>query len=176
MALTVTFVEFNGSETPGSNVGTEATNINLGSVDSVDLVPASNAILKGAFSFGKFGKFNFSGSMTQVDNVRLYKSSGVYKTEEVAEFSGSVAMSVPDATDQTYDSVPIAKPDSWNVLLPSGQADGDGGTLLQADSISTPGYTSGSRTNLVGFQLSTTANTETGATNQKVFSLVYDTQ
>jgi hypothetical protein len=38
MALTVKFIEFNGSQTPGSNVGTTTTNINFGSSDTPNLL------------------------------------------------------------------------------------------------------------------------------------------
>ena len=172
MALTVTWVEWHGSDTPGSTNGEVATNINLGNVDTVNLVPATYPVQTGEYSYFKQGKFNFSGSMTQVNNVRVYKSAGVYKTEEVIEFSGGIAVSTPSISDQSWSAVPTSLPGSANVILPNLTTD----ILLQSDHESTPGYTSGARTGLVGFQLETTGNTETGATNQKTISVVYDKQ
>ena len=171
MVLIVTFIEWHGSDTPGSTNGESTTNINLGSVDTVDITPAASPVQAGNRSYFKQGKFNFSGSMTQVDNARLYKSAGDYKTEEVMEFSGGISVSTPDTNDQSWSAIPTSEP-SANVILPNTTA----GILLQADQESTPGYTSGSRTGLVGFQLETTSNTETGAVNQKTISLVYDKQ
>jgi len=173
MALTVTLIEWNGSDTPGTNNGSAAANINLGSTDAIDLTPASYPVQVNARSYFKQMKFNFSGSMTQVDNVRVYKSAGAYKTEEAIEFSGSIVASTPDETDQSWASIDTSLPGSWNVVLSGGA---DGGTLLQDDQESTPGYTSGSRSHLMGFQLLTTSNTETGATNQKTISVTYDVQ
>ena len=171
MALTVTFIEWHGADTPGSTNGEAATNINLGNSDTVDLVPASYPVKVSEYSYFKQGKFNFSGSMTQVDNVRVYKSAGDYKTEEVMEFSGGISVSTPDANSQGWAAIPTSEP-SANVILPNTTD----GVLLQADQESSPGYTSGSRSGLVGLQLETTANTETGATNQKTISVVYDKQ
>ncbi|KKL97738.1 hypothetical protein LCGC14_1831400 [marine sediment metagenome] len=172
MALTVTWVEWHSTDTPGSTVGDATTNINLGDSDTVDIVPASFPVKAGEYSYFKQGKFNFSGSMTQIDNARVFKSSGVYKTEEVLEFSGGIAVSTPDATDQSWAAIPTSLPGSANVILPNLTTD----VLLQTDQVSSPGYTSGSRSGLCGFQLETTSNTETGATNQKVVSITYDKQ
>ena len=172
MALTVTWIEWHGSDTPGTTNGEATTNINLGNADTVDIVAATYPVKASEYSYFKQGKFNFSGSMTQVDNVRVFKSAGVYKTEEVMEFSGGITASTPDATDQSWAAIPTSLPGSANVILPNLTTD----VLLQSDSESTPGYTSGSRSGLVGFQLETTANTETGATNQKTISVTYDKQ
>ena len=171
MALTVTFVEWHGSDTPGSTNGETATNINLGNADTVDITPAASPVQAGNSSYFKQGKFNFSGSMTQVDNVRAYKSAGDYKTDEVIAFSGGIAVSTPSTSNQSWSAIPTSEP-SANVNLPNTT----GGILYQDDQESSPGYTSGSRSGLVGFQLETTSNTETGATNQKTISVVYDKQ
>ena len=172
MAMTVTWVEYHGANTPGTTNGEATTNINLGDADTVDLTPANSPVKAGEYSYFKQGKFNFSGSMTQVDNVRVFKSAGVYKTEEVVEFSGGISWSTPDATNQSWAAIPTSLPGSANVILPNLTTD----VLLQTDQISSPGYTSGSRTGLVGLQLETTGNTETGATNQKTISVTYDKQ
>ena len=172
MAMTVTFVEWHGSDTPGSTVGDATTNINLGDADTVDIVPASYPVKASEYSYFKQGKFNFSGSMTQVDNVSVFKSAGAYKTEEVMEFSGGIAVSTPSTSSQSWAAIPTSLPGSANVILPNLTTD----VLYQTDSISSPGYTSGSRSGLVGFQLETTSNTETGATNQKTISVTYDKQ
>jgi len=88
MALTVTWVEWHGSDTPGTTNGEAAANINLGDSDTVDIVPSTHPVKVGEYSYFKQGKFNWSGSCEQVDNVRVYKSAGDYKTEEQIEFSG----------------------------------------------------------------------------------------
>ena len=171
MALSLTWYEWHGSDTPGTAVGELAANLNFGSADTIDITPADSKILRtDGFSYFKQGMFNFSGSMTQVDNVRVHKSAGVYKTEETLEFSGGITVSVPDETDQTWETIGTSLPGSANVILPNTTD----GILLQADSISSPGYTSGSRSGVVGFQLAVTANTETGAVNEKTVTITWD--
>ena len=171
-ALTVTWIEWHGSDTPGSTNGEATTNINFGNSDTINIVPASYPIKASENSYFKQGKFQFSGSMTQISNPRVFKSSGVYKTEEVLDFSGGIAASTPDATDQSWAAIPTSLPGSANLVFPNLTTD----IILQADNESTPGYTSGSRSGLCGLQLITTANTETGAVNAKVISITYDKQ
>jgi len=170
-ALVLSWIEWHGSDTPGTTVGELATNLNFGSADTVDITPANSKILRtDGFSYFKQGKFNFSGSCTQIDNVRVHKSAGVYKTEETLEFSGGISVSVPDETDQGWATIGTSLPGSANVILPNLTTD----VLLQADSISSPGYTSGSRSGVVGFQLAVTTNTETGAVNEKTVTITWD--
>ena len=172
MALTVTWIEWHGSDAPGTTNGEAATNINLGNSDTVDLTPATYPVKVGEYSYFKQGKFNWSGSMEQVDNVRVYKSAGDYVTEEQIEFSGGIVVSTPSISSQGWAAIPTSEPGSANVILPDLTTD----ILLQSVHESTPGYVSGARSGLVGFQLETTSNTPTGATNQKTISVVYDKQ
>lgn len=171
MSLTLTWIEWHSTDTPGSTNGELAANLNLGSADTVDLTPADSKILRtDGYSYFKQGKLNFSGSCTQIDNVRVHKSAGVYKTEEVLEFSGSIVVSTPDETSQSWAAIPTSLPGSANVCLPNLTTD----VLYQDDQESSPGYTSGSRSGLIGFQLEVTTNTETGAVNEKTITITYD--
>lgn len=172
MAITVTWVEWHGTDTPATTVGEETTNINLGDADTVDITPADSPVKVGERSYFKQGKFNFSGSMTQIDNVRVYKSAGDYVTGEDIEFNGEgITASTPDKTDQSWGSIPTSQ-SAANVYLEGSAA----GTLLQSDYESSTGMVSGARTDLCGFQLVTTGSTPTGATNTKTISVVYDKQ
>lgn len=172
MAVTVTIVEWNGSDTPGTTNGDAATNLNLGATDAVDLTPASYPVKAGEYSYFKQIKANFSGSMTQISNLKVYKSAGTYVTEEGMDFSGSIVASAPSQSDQSWASIPTTLPGTANVCL-NGLTTG---VLLQSDQESSPGYTSGSRSDLVGFQLETGSNTPAGAVNTKTLSFVYDRQ
>jgi hypothetical protein len=173
MAVTITWIEWNSSDTPGNNVGTAASNLNLGNTDARDLTPASYPIAAGSLSYHKNIKINVSGSYTQISNGKLYKSAGAYVTEEIMTFSGSKAWVTP-ATDDTADpDIPTSLP-SANVILSGGTTDG----ILprNGESESSPGYYSGSRTDLVNFQLETGSSTPAGAVNTKTISFTYDRQ
>jgi len=63
MVLTVTWLEWHGADTPGTSNGEATNNINLGSVDTVDITPAASPVQAGSRSYFKQGIFNFSGSM-----------------------------------------------------------------------------------------------------------------
>lgn len=173
MAVTITWIEWNGSDTPGNNNGTAASNLNLGNNDSRDLAPATYPIAAGSDSFHKNIKINISGSYTQISNGKLYKSAGDYVTNEIMTFSGSVAWVTP-ATDDTADpNIPTTLP-SNNVILSGGTT---AGVLPRnGESESSPDYYSGSRTDLMRFQLETESDTPAGAVNTKTISFTYDRQ
>ena len=174
MAATVTWYEFNGANTPGNSVGSQATNINFGNSDVVNLTPASSPIQAGSNSYFKQIVANFSGSYTQISNLKLYKSAGDYVSGESLQFSGSVVVSAPATADQSDAAIPTSLPGSANVA-PAGLT--TAGVLpLAGESESSPGYYSGSRTSLTRFQLLTTGATPAGAVNQKTFTLSYDRQ
>jgi len=174
MAVTVTWIEWNGSDTPGNNVGTAASNLNLGNTDARDLTPASYPIAAGSLSYHKNIKLNVSGSYTKISNGKVYKSAGDYVTEEVITFSGSKVWVAPATADTADPDIPTSLPGDNNVILSGGTTDG---TLPRnGESESSPGYYSGSRSDLVNFQLETTSNTPAGAVNTKTISFTYDRQ
>jgi len=170
----VALFEFNGANTPGNSAGTLATNINFGTTDAVDLVPADYPIMVGSNSHFKQFTINISGSYTKVDNMKLYKSAGAYVTGEGIQFSGSVVASTPSTTDQSDPAIAIGLPSSANVA-PKGETTA-GSLPYNGESQSTPGYYSGSRTTLMRFQMITTENTPILTGNQKTISFTYDKQ
>ena len=174
MAVTVTWIEFNESNgSPGSHVGSTATNINFGNTDAVNLSPASYPIAAASNSFAKYLKVNISGSYTQISNAKLYKSAGNYVTGESILFSGSVDWAIPVTTDTSDPAIATSLPESNNICLPNLTTD----TLpASTEEASSPGYYSGSRTSLMRFQVQTTSSTPAGAVNQKTFSITYDRQ
>lgn len=174
MSVTVTWIEYNGSDTPGNDTGTAtATSINFGSADSANLTPADYPIGAGDNSYFKQVEANLSGSFTKVDNIRLHKSAGDYVTGETLQFSGSVIAAAPSADDQSDGAIPTTTP-SANVT-PRG-ATTAGSFPYNGETESTPGYYSGSRTSLMRFQLVTTGSTPAGAVNAKTFTLTWDRQ
>jgi len=203
MAVTVYWVEYVGSESPGttqhdnydfdSHSVTSATNLNFGNTSARDLTPASYPIAADAESYSKYFVLQFSGSFTQISNAKLWKSAGNYVTGEYIWFSGNVDFVAPstsailsgepDAEWTDYGTgrrIPTSQPSNNNVVL-SSYATGGGGststTLPESfETVSSPGYYSGSRSAVLVFQLTTTASTPAGPVNQKTISLTYDRQ
>ncbi len=174
MAVTITWYEFTGSNTPGDSVGALATNINFGNTDAVDLTPASFPIAAGNNGYFKQLVVNVSGSYTKISNMKLYKSSGAYVTGETIQFSGNIVASAPSTTDKSDSNIATSLPGSNNVAPKGGTTAGS--LPYNGETVSSPGYYSGSRTSLMRFQLLTTGSTPAGAVNQKTISFTYDRQ
>ncbi len=190
MAVSVSFVEWVSAETPGTTPHdnftfktagdptptiTAATNLNFGSTSARDLTPASYPITAGNLSYDKYFKAQFSGSFTKISNGKLWKSDGDYVTGEAMQFSGAVDFATPAAADAGDGSIATSAPGDNNVVLRFG------GTTESAlpeagESESSADYFSGSRTDVMRFQLLTTGASPTGAVNQKTVSFSYDVQ
>lgn len=206
MAVTVFFVEWVSTETPGFDTSdtlhdnfklasahsiTAATNLNLGNTSARDLTPSSFPIAAGSNSFHKVLSLQFSGSFTQLSNAKIWKSAGAYVTDEFIQFSGNIEYSAPATADVSDANIPTAQPSTNNVGLDfrgtaSGQSRVGGvapdepatGRVLphEDETASSPGSFSGSRSCLIRFQLVTSASTPAGPVNQKTISLTYDRQ
>lgn len=177
MSVTVSWREYNSTVTPGNSLGSVATNLNFGNVDSVNLTPASYPIAAGSNSYAKYLRIRFSGSYTQISNLKLYKSAGNYVTGETVQFSGSVtkSSSAPTTSDASWPVIPTSLPGSANVCIRSLTTHT---SPYPGQPASSPGYYSGSAydTDTIGFQLKTTASTPAGAVLPKTISLTYDRQ
>jgi len=174
MAVTITWYEWTGADTAGW-AGNLMTSLNFGSTDAVDLTPATYPISAGSNSFHKNVKMQFSGSYTQIDNVRVYKESGTYRTNELMLFSGSTPWVTPAADATGYNAIPTTLPIA-NVGLKTVGTPSSGTLPRSTETNSSPGYYSGSRTNLMTFQSTTGSDTEAGATLQKTIKVTYDIQ
>lgn len=173
MAVTVTWVEFNGADPDTGNGTALASNLNFGSVDSVDVVPANHPIAANSNSFAKYWQAQWSGSFTSIFNAKLYKSAGALVVGESLKFSGNYAKpGSPTQTDIGAPDIPTSLPGSNNIALPNTTD----GSLSQAAYESSPGYASGARSSTMAFQLQTTSAIAAGPVNQKTLSLTYDRQ
>lgn len=179
MAVTVTWVEFNVADDEAGQGTALATNLNFGSVDSVDLAVASNPIAAGSNSYAKYWKAQWSGSFTSISNAKLYKSAGAFVSGETLKFSGNYAkVGSPSATalpavgGVVVPGIPTALPGSNNICLPNTTT----GTLWFADYKSSFDQASGARSSTMALQLQTTSGIAAGPVNQKTISLTYDRQ
>jgi len=173
LSSTVTWVEWNGSQQPGTYNGTVVTTLNFGNYDGPDINSTIYPVRVGYNSYAKYVKAQFSGSFSSISNARVWKSAGEYNTGEGIKFSGSVIMTVPSTTSLSalVPSIPVALP-SVNLILAGATTEGWLPRVL--DVHSSPGYYSGSRSNLMVFQAQTTSSTPLGSMNVKTISLTYD--
>ncbi len=177
-ALTITWLEWNGSQTPGTAGGTAVSTLNFGDTDGNDIVSDTWPTTHGTNSYAKYIKVQFSGSFIQISNAKIWKAQGAYVTGESMVFSGNIGMAAPATADVTggfgvgVTDIPVSSPASNLVLVPGATTD----SILPNpnDVSSSPGYYSGSRTSLMTFQVQTTVSTPAGPTNLKTFAITYD--
>jgi hypothetical protein len=136
------------------------SNLNFGSVDSVNLVPNSNPIAVGTNSFHKAIRCKFTDTFTEISNMKFWESIAVYKTGEdiVGKYQSAYVQPVASSLAGAS-SVPVVEGSCWVIH-------GANGTDL---TITVAGYTE-----YILLQLQTTVLTPSGAVNQKTFTFKYD--
>jgi len=172
---TVELDEMNGAS-PGVETA-DVSNVNFGSTDAAELVPASYPITAGAdaHSYEKWLRLHVTelGATTSIDNIKVWVSNlgGGYKTGEGlstnAKTSGYSASSYPAGGPVNTDSAAAvsAMPESE----PIGPNIGIGGSLSGA--LTAAGYS-----DYIVIQLDVTASTPSGSLNQKTLTFQWDEQ
>jgi hypothetical protein len=138
-------------------------NINFGSIDSSELIPTTYPIVRGNASFEKYIRCLFSGSWTEISNIKFWKSLGDYKTDELIKAAANVAYVQPSETPNADSNVPLTEGTALAIL----SAEGAATIIYGASGVS--GYTG-----YIRLQTRSTVSTPTGVGNQKVFTFQYD--
>ena len=168
MTATIEILEYN---TSSGNESVDITNLNFGNVDSINIVAASHPIIAGQNSFEKWLKMSFASIDNKIDNLKVWKESGVYKTAELVKYN------IPTGTAETFatptettsivatTTIPTSVPGTSNISI--------NGTVNDATGLTTTGIT---KSDYVVLQLQTGSTTEAGDVNQKVIRFQYDEQ
>ena len=151
--------EFSESNLVGEVVQDGITNLNLGSVDDHELNTTTYPILRGDASFEKYIRAKFTGTFTEISNMKFWRSDVLgYKTGETLKATANVAFATPSATPNADSDIPL------NVGASLAIQSAAGTTTIVA-----PGYTKYMR-----LQLRTTGSTPSGAVFQKTLTFQYD--
>jgi hypothetical protein len=151
MAATYQWSESNGAgETPTDGIA----NLNFGDIDAPNIVPATYPIVAGTNSYQKYFRAKFTGSFTEISNMKFWKSVGDYKTGETCKGAVNVAYVQPVKTVEGGDG---------DVPLTVQAADGSATITPPED-----------YTKYIRLQLRTTGSTPAGSVNQKTYTLQYD--
>ena len=157
MSATFEWSESNGaSETVTDNI----SNLNFGSNDSANITPATYPIVAGNNSYEKYIRAKFSGTFTEISNMKFWKSAGAYKTGEAIKAAANVAYSTPTSSTSSVATSNVPESEASALSIQS-----SGGT----STITSPGYTK-----YICLQLQTTSSTPAGAVNTKTFTFQYD--
>jgi len=147
----------------GSGGETTATNINFGSVDAPNLVPATYPITRATNSFDKYIRCLFTGSWTEISAMKFWKSAGVYKTDETITGSANATYATPSQTSNGDSLIPTTEGTALGINSAEGAA-----TIVYGGS-GVSGYTG-----YIRLQTKTLVTTPSGAVNQKTFTFQYD--
>jgi len=153
--------EWSESNTVGEVVHDNISNLNMGSNDSYEIVPATYPIVGGENAFEKYVRGKFTGTFTEITNMKFWKSGGTYKTAEVIKAEENVAYIQPTTSASTVATTNIPV-DSSNALVIE-ESGGTTGTMTAT------GYTK-----YICVQLQTGGTTPAGDLNQKEFTFQYD--
>jgi hypothetical protein len=154
--------QWSESNLVGEVVQDGITNINFGSVDDHDLVPATYPITRATNSFVKYIRCKFTDTWTEISNMKFWKSLGNYKTDEVIVAGFNQVYATPTQVATGDSAVPTSEP-AQNVNSAEGAA-----TIIYGGS-GVSGYTG-----YIRLQTQTLVTTPSGAVNQKTFCFQYD--
>jgi hypothetical protein len=160
MAATHQFSESNGA---GEVETIPVANLNFGSVDASELVPATYPIVRGEASFEKYLRCKFTGSWTVISNMKFWKSLGNYVTDESIKAAANVAYAQPSETPNADSAIPTLVGSALSIQSAEGAA-----TIVYGGT-GVSGYTK-----YIRLQTQTTVSTPAGAGNQKTFCFQYD--
>lgn len=165
MAATGVLDEYN---TAGETETPDVTNCNFGSFDGPNLVVATYPITVSTNSFEKWWKMTFTGTFNSVDNLKVWKVSGVYFTGETIDtnaressYGGAETYVTPTQTTS------VIATETFPITEPSGANLGIGGSL--SGSLSSAGDS-----DYLVCQTQTTGSTEVGDGNTKLFRFQWD--
>jgi len=160
MAATHHFYESNGV---GEVEEADISNINFGSDDSPNLNTTTYPITRGNASFEKYIRCLFTGSWTEISNMKFWKSAGAYVEGESCKAAANVVYAQPSDTPNEDDDVPVEE----GTALAIKSAEGE--DVIEYGATGVSGYTG-----YIRLQLHTTGSTPAGAVNQKTFTFQYD--
>jgi len=151
--------QFSESNLVGQVVTDGITNLNFGSDDSVNIVPATYPIIRGDASFEKYLRCKFSDTFTEISNMLFWRSDVLgYKTGEELKAAENVAYATPSETPNADDDIPLSEGTALAIQSAAGTA-----------TITAPGYTK-----YIRLQLQTTGSTPAGSVFQKTLTFQYD--
>ena len=155
MPATYEWSESNGA---GETVQDNIANLNFGSNDSYEIVPATYPVIASENSFSKYIRAKFSSTFTEISNMKFWKSAGAYVTGEDIVAQANVVYATPSATATGDSTIPVIVGSALSVQSAAGTG-----------TITAPGYTK-----YIRLQLQTTGSTPSGSVNQKTFTFQYD--
>ena len=153
------FCESNGA---GEVETQDIANLNFGSNDSANLNTITYPITRGNASFEKYICCLFTGTWTEISNMKFWKSLGDYVTGEACKAAANVAYITPSAIPNADSDIPVIVGSALSLQSAEGAS-----TITFGSGVS--GYTK-----YVRLQLRTTGSTPAGSVNTKTYTFQFD--
>ena len=147
----------------GEDETADISNINFGSVDEPNIVPSAHLISRGQNSFSKYIRCKFTGTWTEILNMKLWKSAGEYVAGETIKAAANVAYDTPSQVGTGDGNIPIVEGSALHIHSAEGLD-----TIVYGDTGVT-GYTT-----YIRLQEQTTGSTPAGAVASKTILFQYD--
>lgn len=160
MAATWHWYESNGA---GESETADISNVNFGSNDSANINTTTYPIVRGDASYEKYIRGKFTGTWTEISNMKFWKSVGVYVTGESLKAVANATYATPSSTPNADSDIPTAVGSALGI----NSAEGAATIVYGASGVS--GYTG-----YIRMQLRTTGSTPAGAVNSKTMTFQYD--
>lgn len=160
MSATHHWYESNGV---GEDETADISNINFGSNDSPNLVPATYPITRGENSFDKYIRILFTGTWTDITNMLFWKSAGAYVTDEDIHAEANATYATPSASDMGGSTIPTVEGSALAIESAEGE------NHIEYGESGVSGYTG-----YIRLQTQTGGSTPPGAVNQKTMTFQYD--
>jgi hypothetical protein len=142
----------------------DVANVNFGSIDAAEIVPATNPITRGDASFEKYIRCFFSGTWTEISNLKFWRSdANGYKTGETLKAAANVAYVQPSDVANGDSDIPLNEGASLAILS------AEGANTIEYGVTGVSGYTK-----YIRLQLHTTGSTPAGSVFQKTLLFQYD--
>jgi len=155
--------QWSESNLVGQVVADGIANINFGSVDDHELVPATYPITRATNSFDKYIRCKFTSTWTEISNMLFWKSAGTYKTDETITGSANATYATPSQTSNGDSLIPTTE----GTALAINSMEGNATIVYGASGVT--GYTG-----YIRLQTKTLVTTPSGAVAQKTFTFQYD--
>jgi len=159
MSETIHACESNGAEF----VTEDISNLNLGTTDAPNIVPASYPVPRGDRSFSKYLFFRFTGTWTLITNMKFWKNSGAYVTDELITAGANQAFATPSQADTGDSAIPTVVGSALAINSAEGANHIEyGESGVSGDSA------------YIRLQAETSVSSPAGATNSKILRFQYD--
>lgn len=155
--------QFSESNLAGEVETIPISNLNFGNIDDADIVTTTNPIIRGTNSFAKYIRGKFSGTWTEISNIKFWKSAGALVTGETIKASANASYATPSQSSTGDSDIPTTE----GTALSLNSA--EGASTIEYGVSGVSGYTAYLR-----LQAQITAGATVGAVNQKTFVMQYD--